>query len=177
MRKLPLRLNPKLFFLYQKVMFEKILPISTVVCCLDLDLHVKHYFDANLITIATFDNWLVDEQEATETHLPYSSTSLPQIGSLDMSQWVCLRPMTLLSKSWQDNQRPCLRPLVSLPKFYVMWRMKVLIWGLWPWLWNSWFHVRLWVWLHHLIMFVLGTPWERWLNMPLTMTKSPKTWC
>jgi len=56
MRKLPLRLNPKLFFLYQKVMFEKILPISTVVCCLDLDLHVKHYFDANLITIATFDN-------------------------------------------------------------------------------------------------------------------------
>jgi hypothetical protein len=54
MRKLPLRLNPKLVFPYQKVMFEKNLPISMVVCCLDL--HVKPYFDANLITIATFDN-------------------------------------------------------------------------------------------------------------------------
>jgi hypothetical protein len=51
---LPLRLNPKLVFPYQRVMFEEIFPISMVVCCLDL--HVKLYFDANLITIATFDN-------------------------------------------------------------------------------------------------------------------------
>jgi len=50
---LPLKLNPKLVF-PQKVMFEKILPISKVVCCLDL--HVKPYFDTNIITIATFDN-------------------------------------------------------------------------------------------------------------------------
>jgi hypothetical protein len=73
MWKLPLRLNPKLVFPYQKVMFEKILPISMVVFCLDL--HVKPYFDANLITIAMFDNLLVYEQEATKTPLLYSSTS------------------------------------------------------------------------------------------------------
>ncbi len=72
-----------------------------VVFCLDL--HVKPYFDANLITIAMFDNLLVYEQEATKTPLLYSSTSWPQIGSLDMSQWVCLRLMTILGKSWQDN--------------------------------------------------------------------------
>jgi len=55
MRRMTLKLDPKLLFPFQRTLFEDII-LAMVARCLDL--HMQLQFDATLSTTATFDLWM-----------------------------------------------------------------------------------------------------------------------